>query len=64
MWDGSTIDLKNQPILPFGCLVMSRIPLELQTALGGRSVVIFNVGRAKGYKGGVQPEDKAHGHQA
>jgi hypothetical protein len=61
MWDGSKIDLKNQPILPFGCLVMSRIPLELQTALGGRSVVTFNVGRAKGYKGGVQlfnPETK------
>jgi hypothetical protein len=29
VWDGSKIDLKNQPILPFGCLVMSRIPLEL-----------------------------------
>jgi hypothetical protein len=50
MWDGSKIDLKDQPILPFRCLVMSRIPVELQKALGGRSTETVNVGRAKGYK--------------
>ena len=54
MWDGHKIDLKDSPILTFGCAVRGHIPLPLQTTKTGRSFDAVYVGRANGYRGGIK----------
>ena len=61
LWDGHKIDLKESPILPFGCVVLGHIPLPLQTALSGRAFEAICVGRADGYRGGVKLYNTATG---
>ena len=53
LWEKKPLDLQNQPILPFGTIVMAHIPVKLQHALGGRSMETIAVGCAPGYKAGI-----------
>ena len=46
LWYGHPCDLSSQPLLPFGSIVMSHIPLEQQTSLSGRSIETIYVGRS------------------
>ena len=46
LWYGKPFDASTQPILPFGSIVMSHIPLDQQTSLSGRAVECVYVGRA------------------
>jgi hypothetical protein len=45
-YHGIAPDLHFSPILPFGSVVMAHIPLQLQTALSGRSIETIYIGRA------------------
>jgi hypothetical protein len=50
---GSAPDLQSNPILPFGSIIMSQLPLEHQTALSGRAVETCYVGRASSHAGAI-----------
>ena len=53
LWDNKKIDLRETPILPFGCVVKAHIPLNLQTVISGRCFDGIVVGRAAGHRGGL-----------
>ena len=53
-WYGFKFNLIDNPIIPFGSIVMAHIPLDQQTTLGDRAVKTYYVGIANGYKGGIQ----------
>ena len=46
LWYGKDPDIINHPILPFGTIIMSHIPLKLQTKGSGASKVTHYIGSA------------------
>ena len=53
LWNGSVLNVKKTPIIPFGSIVMAHVPTKLQTGLGARSFTTIAIGSTPGIKGGI-----------
>ncbi len=53
LWHGEKYDILNNPLLPFGTIIMAHLPLSEQTTLSGRAFISYYVGCAPNYRGGI-----------